>query len=102
MDLGNLLSKKTTATLDYMGEKVTITYKPNLITQELLLDEAVTVGQTLVMVLTEWDIYETKNKRKVKLPISAKSIERLPPGLVRALFTTVLKGQTDLGEDEAS
>jgi hypothetical protein len=102
MDLSNIIDNTAEGEVDYMGEVVHFTYKPNLVTSELLGRTDINVGDTLAMLITAWDITEKKGAKNVKLPINDKGFSKLPNQLITALFTAVLTGATSLGEAEAS
>jgi len=97
-DRAALLKKTRTTTVEYDGERITITYAPAKITPrwEQAFNEALkgewksrAVVETLADALVEWDVTDGGKP----FPPTVDNLVQLPMDLLSAVFVAIMEGQ---------
>lgn len=92
MDLQNIINDRATTTVDFMGEKVVVKYRPAVVTADMF--ERVTSGlngtelaKFYCELIASWDL--THNGRD--LPVTEEVMKTIPIQLLRAIMAKVME-----------
>ena len=92
MELQNIISDRAATTVEFMGEKLDLKYRPGVVTAEAIERVQSGLGASeladfYVQLIAEWGL--TRNG--VNLPIDAATISALPIQLLRAIMAKVME-----------